>query len=116
MKQLYFILYFFLVPFGISFGQSGRISGIISDKKTNEAIPMATVSLLHSDTVVKMITTDYDGNFALENLSFGHYTLKVVAPGFQGSGKEKIKIRKSSDNKISIKLNPVKLTEIIEPE
>ena len=116
MKLLYSILTLFLVSSGISFGQSARLSGIILDKKDNEAIPMATVSLLHSDTVVKMIVTDFDGNFAFENLSFGHYTLKAVALGYSGSKKEKIHIKKSSDNKHFIKLSPVKLTEIKEPE
>jgi len=58
--------------------QQFSVSGTIQDADTEEAVPMATVSLLGSDsTLITGTTTDLDGGFELMNNKVDDYIRRV---------------------------------------
>ena len=79
----------FLVVFSLSctsFGQNttGTILGTVSDSKGG-AIANVTVTITNSDqnVVVRTITTDEQGQFAVPLLPVGRYSVRAEAPGFK---------------------------------
>ena len=72
----------FLFAMGISsftFAQNGSISGTVNDAKTGEALIGAFVVI---DSLKAGAITDSDGNYAIENLSAGTYTVTATYFGF----------------------------------
>lgn len=63
--------------------QQFSVSGTIQDADTEEAVPMATVSLLGSDsTLITGTTTDLDGGFELMNIKADDYIIRVQYLGY----------------------------------
>lgn len=64
---------------------SAQTAGKIKGKITNaeRSVQGATVSLLHAadSSTVKLTSSDKDGNFLFENISFGKYKLTITAIG-----------------------------------
>jgi outer membrane receptor protein involved in Fe transport len=58
----------------ISFGQSGSISGKVTDSTTGETIPGAKITV---ESMAKGAMTDLDGNFLIQNLAVGAYSLNI---------------------------------------
>lgn len=52
--------------------QTGKISGKIIDGKTGESLPGATIVI---DGTAKVTVSDFDGNYVLDNLQPGSYTV-----------------------------------------
>src|SRR5258708_1211698 len=71
-----------------------RISGTLTDSLTHEPVSFATVALLNQQTKapVKGIQTDTSGNFVLENVPTGKFTLRVSYVGYNDVFKENILI------------------------
>jgi len=80
--------------------QSIKISGTLTDSVTHEAIPFATVALLNQQTKapVKGIQTDTSGNFFLENVPVGTFTLRITYVGYNNIFKENILINPENGN------------------
>ncbi len=74
--------------------QSIKISGTLTDSLTHEPIPFATVALLNQQTKapVKGTQTDSIGNFVLENVPAGTFTLRITYVGYNNIFKENILI------------------------
>ncbi|MDX6383754.1 MAG: hypothetical protein QOK48_1327 [Blastocatellia bacterium] len=68
---------------GVALGQqsAGSLKGQISDE-FGGVIVGATVVAVNASGVEKTTTTNGDGNFVLNGLAPGKYTIKVTAPGF----------------------------------
>ncbi len=68
---------------GVALGQqsAGALKGQISDE-FGGVIVGATVVAVNASGVEKNTTTNGDGNFVLNGLAPGKYTIKVTAPGF----------------------------------
>src|SRR5699024_10526747 len=63
--------------------QQFSVSGTIQDADTEEAVPMATVSLLGSDsTLITGTNTDLDGGFELMNIKADDYIIRVQYLGY----------------------------------
>ena len=58
----------------ISFSQLGSISGKVADSATGETIPGAKITV---ENVAKGAMTDLDGNFLIQNLAVGAYSLNI---------------------------------------
>ncbi len=61
----------------------GRVYGKIIDMKTRETIPYTPVTIYKSDTLISGVITKPNGEFSLENLPFGKFTLKVSLIGYK---------------------------------
>src|SRR5437016_2643718 len=82
MGRLLLILVF---SAGVALGQqgTGSLKGQVSDE-FGGVIVGATVVAVNANGVVKTVTTNGEGNFALNGLAPGKYTIKVTATGFAG--------------------------------
>src|ERR1039458_7298994 len=70
----------------IAYGQdTGSIVGTVTDQ-SGSAVPSAQVTITNTDTgIVRATTTNATGNYSAHDLSFGHYSVRVEAPGFKQS-------------------------------
>lgn len=66
-----------------SFDNPGSAQGIVTDSVTGKAVPFATISVYHRDTMVNGTFTDSLGRFVMKNLPLGSYYFKVSAVGYQ---------------------------------
>jgi len=71
---------------------TGKISGIITDS-SNAAIVHASVKATNAETsVTTTAQTQENGSYLLNFLIPGHYTVEVVAPGFQKSVEKGVEV------------------------
>jgi outer membrane receptor protein involved in Fe transport len=77
-----------------------KISGTLTDSLTHAPIPFATVALLSQQTKapVKGTQTDTIGNFVLENVPVGAFTLQISFAGYNRIIKENILIKPATGN------------------
>ena len=79
MKNISSILFLLLVTVG--FAQTGTIEGTLLDKELEgEPLPFANVIILGTSTGT---TTDFDGNYILENVPVGNITLEFSFIGYE---------------------------------
>ncbi|HET6767544.1 MAG TPA: carboxypeptidase-like regulatory domain-containing protein, partial [Chitinophagaceae bacterium] len=65
----------------LSFSQSnGSVSGKVTDKQTNEALPGATVSVKGT---AKSAVTNNEGNFIIKKLNSGNIILEISYVGYE---------------------------------
>lgn len=105
MKKL-IVLIACLLAYGTSFAQkSNKISGKVTDEKA-EAIPYALVKLLNfADTAtLKTIQTDFDGNFAFDQVKAGNYLLTVQMVGYKNTRTAKLTVADADLKLPAIKL------------
>jgi len=74
--------------------KNGKITGSVKDAQTHEVIAFATVALTDQNTkvIIKAMQTDTSGNFVMENLSAGTFTLRLSFVGYEPVVKENIVI------------------------
>ena len=66
-----------------AFAQSGTISGKVIDKKDNQPLPFATISLKAGDKIITGVLTDEKGEYKLDQINFGKYNLEVQFIGYK---------------------------------
>jgi ferric enterobactin receptor len=85
----------FLVIISNAYAQNnGKITGSIKDAQTHEIISFATATLTDQNTraTIKGSQTDINGNFVLDNLPAGTFTLRLSFVGYDPVVKENIVI------------------------
>ena len=84
MKKIIFILIILLSTLGHAQVTSSAMSGIVRSNK-GEALPGATVEIVHKPTGTKYFSTsDFDGGYAAQGLRpGGPYTVKVTYIGYK---------------------------------
>ncbi len=84
MKHFYILLSFFVIGSAAGFAQTGRITGIISDRNSNDRIPFASISIMAEKSSVPTGTvSNGDGSFTLDDLKFGSYKMLVYFMGYK---------------------------------
>ena len=80
--------------------ESGKITGRVRDTRTHDLISFATVTLTDQKTKVnvKSTQTDINGNFILDNLSSGIFSLRLSFVGYDPVIKDSIVFR--NDNNV----------------
>lgn len=97
MKKLLFMVILLLDTTGLIIAQnSGKIKGKITDAQTGEDIPFANVLLFQNTQQVKGVTSDFNGDYIISNLSAGLYDLKVTYVGYQTLDFKKIQVKTDS--------------------
>lgn len=76
------VLFLFIQIF--SFGQSGKISGTVADTINQKKMQFAVVSLLQKadSTLFQFTRADKDGDFSLQSLPEGAYTVIISYPSY----------------------------------
>ncbi|MDW7681377.1 MAG: TonB-dependent receptor, partial [bacterium] len=95
------ILFLILTP-DVYSGITGKISGIVKDADTGDALPGANV-MLEGTTMGG--ATDLDGYFFIMNVPPGNYTLKVTMMGYRGA-EARIQVRVDLTTKVNFELSP----------
>ena len=91
------------------------IHGKITDNKTNEEIPFASVVLYKNDTSkVAVSTSDMNGDYCFKNIAAGKYKLSVVYVGYIKHDIKNIALNANSPTKVDVQLatNNVQLDEV----
>ncbi len=76
MKTILYLLFLSMAP--IAMGQN-NITGIVTDAETGEGLPFVNI---YFPQLEKGTTTDFDGNFNIENLPSGLYSLVYSFVGY----------------------------------
>jgi len=79
MKTILFYFTYFTLFISLFAGTTGKISGIVKDADTGEALPGANV-IIEGTTLGA--STDLDGYYSIINVPPGRYTLKVIYVGY----------------------------------
>jgi len=88
-KIFYFLLFLALCPALINAGTKGRIKGKVVDLQTGEALIGANVVVVGSSAGAN---TDASGEFLIQNLDPGVYTLKASYVGYQTITQSNIRV------------------------
>lgn len=100
MKKL-FILQFILFNFLVTYGQQGKIAGKIVDAGMGESLIGATVVI--SGTTQGTIT-DFDGNYSINNLKPGIYSITVSYVSYETQQIDGIEVKNNVVTKVDINL------------
>jgi hypothetical protein len=104
MKKIgYFFLMIVVLTSFIFAGTSGKITGTITDEKTNEPLSGANVYL--EGTTMGGIT-DANGYYVMLNIPVGMYNLKVTYIGYTPVTVQEVKVSIDLTTKIDLKLLP----------
>ena len=106
MKNFCLAFYALLLPVLASAQLS--VSGKVTDRQTGLALPRATILLVNSNSVT---LADTAGNYRIDNLKAGRYTLKVSYIGYQMLTQE-IDLKASQVNNFSLLASNV-LTDVV---
>lgn len=103
MKHFYKVLLCAVFGFNALFGgTTGKISGKITDTKSGDPLPGVTIVLVGTSFGA---ATDFDGNYFINNLPPGTYTLKASAVGYNSATTEKIRVNIDLTTHIDMKLS-----------
>src|SRR5699024_10210084 len=86
--------------------KTGSLTGVITDRKTTEAISFA---YLYLEEAGRTITTHADGHFKFENIPAGDYTLRVTRIGYQ-TVSQKVTVAPDDTTEVEISLKPTVLS------
>lgn len=93
--------------------QTGKISGKITDKEYNDdALPFATIVIKDTQTGT---TSDMEGNYILDNVEVGTYTISVSFVGYETVDIPNVKVenKKISEVNVSLGAGSVSLDDIV---
>ncbi|HEY4644581.1 MAG TPA: carboxypeptidase regulatory-like domain-containing protein, partial [Bacteroidota bacterium] len=96
-----------LPPFASAQGLKGRIAGEITDAKTGEGLPSVNVVLKGT---YHGAATDLGGNYVIDNVNPGEYTLEASLIGFTKVQYTGVKVSPGQPVRIDIKLAETVLT------
>jgi outer membrane receptor protein involved in Fe transport len=109
IKKIVFILFIALFLLSGTFAQrKGSISGTISDSKTGDNIPFATVSLLSNKQFISLgAVSDQKGVFEIKNIPLETYEIVVSFIGYQTDTLDNIVLsRENPLVNLALKLSP----------
>jgi len=92
----------------------GGIQGTITDS-TGAAIPDALVTVKSQDTgLVRTLTSDSDGNYAITELPLGNYSVTAEKSGFRRATLRDVAVLVSINQRANLQLTPGEVKEAIE--
>lgn len=99
LKKLLFSVAFVLLGTSMGFAQTGSLSGTVTDANTGETLPGVNVYLVEAEMGS---ATNADGEYSIENIPFGTYTLRVTYVGYKRQTNQ-VEIN-SSENTVDVSL------------
>ena len=81
-KKSLFILWVIFISAFSAFAQMGTLQGVVTDKETNEKIPFANITIEDSTKTIAAATSDFDGNYSIDKIPPGSYTVNVSFVGY----------------------------------
>lgn len=81
--------------------QTATLSGTVSDEESGETLPGATVTLVGT---YKGASTDFNGNYKIEDIKPGDYSVKVSFIGYSDKILNGIRIKAGQKNELNVKM------------
>jgi outer membrane receptor protein involved in Fe transport len=103
MKRLLHIIILVFITNAVS-AQTGVLKGKVIDRKTKETVIGATVSIVGTYYAVP---TDVNGNYTINNIKPGEYSVKIVYLGYKEQINNGIKITNGNTTTLNIQLSEV---------
>src|SRR4051812_3545014 len=100
--QRFSVLSFFLLSLFLK-SQTGRISGSITDSKTGETLPGASIVI---EGTIKGAAADFDGKFAINNVPVGKITLVVSYVSYVSKKLTDVIVVANDVTFINVKIDP----------
>ncbi len=84
-NHLFFLSIFMMGTVMFGFGQTAELSGYVKTKSSDQEITIATVSLLNqqNEIVYTVKVNNEFGEYRIDSITHGNYTLLVSAKGFK---------------------------------
>ncbi|PWL28612.1 TonB-dependent receptor [uncultured Roseivirga sp.] len=101
MRHLFFLLTLLVSLPLAAFQSKGNLSGYVTDSKTGESIPGATVQVVELQTGA---ITDAQGFYTLENLPTETFTIQVSFVGYETQSKFNVVIRSGGNPDVNFEL------------
>ncbi|MBC7398899.1 MAG: TonB-dependent receptor, partial [Mucilaginibacter sp.] len=110
MKHIYTLLFILISIAGVK-AQTGKISGKITDSVTKQPVDYATISLFKvgSASPFNGSVSDAKGNFTIDNIANGEYTMRVDFLGYKAKTIGNVSL---SNTNRSIILNSIVLSPV----
>jgi hypothetical protein len=115
MKKISLLIFLFLFS-AIAFAQNKQtIRGQIVDKETKIPLPGVVLTLYKDSTLVTGGAADMDGNYKLENVEVGRYTLNARSTGYLPFAMPNIIVIAGKENIINIEMEQsvMQSTEVV---
>ena len=91
----------------------GTLTGTVTDK-TNAVVPSISVTLTNQDTgQVRTVTTNGQGEYQLNDVQPGPYTVTAQPPGFAAFTEKNVTIEINREIRIDITLQPAGVTQVV---
>ena len=94
---------FFLLLMGQAAAQKGRIEGTITDSKTGETLPGATILI---EGTTKGAVADFDGKFTINNVEVGKVTLVASYISYTSKKIAEVQITGTEPTQVNVLLEP----------
>ena len=101
IKNSLFLFLLTFLTFGASFAQKGSIVGKIEDANTQETVIGAIVKALEAN---KAVEADFDGNYTIENLNPGTYTIQIELIGYETKTISNVSVTSNQATTIDVKM------------
>ncbi|MBE0648491.1 MAG: von Willebrand factor type A domain-containing protein [Bacteroidales bacterium] len=88
------------------YGEFGNLEGTVTDQKTGDPIPSASLLLYQTSCLIASGHSDTDGTFLLSGIPTGSYLLEVTKPGYKQL-KKKVILTSGNSTKQNITLQRV---------
>ncbi len=112
MKTIVFYLTYLLLIVSLFAGTTGKISGVVKDADTGEALPGANVIV---EGTTFGASTDLEGFYSIINVPPGVYTIKVIYVGYAEQVIKNVKVEIDLTTTLNISLSSTVLsTEAVE--
>jgi hypothetical protein len=102
-RKIIFIAAALLISAGL-FGQGAILTGRITDKKTGEAIPFATLKLYRQGKPGLETAGDIDGRYTFKGVRRGYYMAEVLSVGYQKLLVDEFRIRNQKRVELNMRL------------
>lgn len=101
-KLLLLLLPLLVLPISVAWAQQGTVQGTVTDANTGESIPGVNVRLVETQ---RGAATNAQGQFSIERVSPGTYTLQATFVGYQTRQRE-IDVSAGETTTVNLQLQP----------
>lgn len=113
MLQKITIILIFCFSVGIGYSQNTtKLSGIVKDADTKEAIPYVTVAVYNNDKIINGTSGDENGKFSVKTPKTFSY-IEVSFLGYKTKKINKIQLKNTKNLEILLKANQTELDEVV---
>lgn len=105
-KKTLIILWVMWISAFSTFAQMGAIKGQVSDKETNEKIPFVNITIEDSTKTIAAATTDFDGNYSIDKIPPGSYTVNASFVGYATTQIKQVTIMADQVRFLDIPMKP----------